>query len=169
MPWGAYGLSSADTWCQRQQFPVKDLEVGGGALRGDRRRQARQKGERATVNSLKTVAWGAGLRRASRAMSQRGGWVGAPPPDARPQRAQGVAGAAPRGRAPIWPVGSVGLRSRAGSVFLQIHEQQLGPALDYHHVQRRAQRRPQLAARLLRPAPLIESIPQLHDHMGHIG
>ncbi|SRR5712692_9981786 len=40
-----------------QQFPVKDLEVRGGAIKGDRRHQARQKGERATVNSLETVAW----------------------------------------------------------------------------------------------------------------
>jgi hypothetical protein len=39
-----------------QQFPVKDLEVRGGAIRGDRRHHARQKGERATVNSLETVA-----------------------------------------------------------------------------------------------------------------
>jgi hypothetical protein len=40
----------------KQQFPVKDLEVRGGAIRGDRRHHARQKGERATVNSLETVA-----------------------------------------------------------------------------------------------------------------
>src|SRR6266849_1272081 len=55
--WAVRPLELVRSQGQPQQFPVKDLEVRGGAIKGDRRHQARQKGERATVNSLETVAW----------------------------------------------------------------------------------------------------------------
>ena len=128
-------VQSRESGLRPQQFPVKDLEVGGGAIRGDRRRQARQKGARPTVNSAPTASLREEPRRESGAFFCQGRPYRQTSPQTfirqereawREQRNGGGAPAAPGGvgggKRPSRPVpGAAGPQSGTGGFFLQIH------------------------------------------------